>query len=102
MSSCAPRTRTIGDGAIVTPSSRTEASKSNLFLRAKCVSLYFSRSNLMPCVEAYARYRSCAVSRAIQFTAVDSLYVSRLTSSAKSIVDRRNSGRSSALSSGAL
>ncbi len=64
--------------------------------------MYLSRANLIPCVEAHCRHRLCAVSRAVQFSAVDSLYASRLMSSTKPIADSCCSGRFSASSSGVL
>jgi hypothetical protein len=54
------------------------------------------------CVEAQTRHQSCADSNTIQFAAVDSLYVSRLMSSAKPKADSRRSSWLSASSSSAL
>ena len=100
--SCSPRTRTTGDGAITLSSIRFKASRSKLLLWVKCMRVYFYEANRIPCVEAQTRHRSCADSRVVQFSAVDSLYVSRFMSPAKPRADKRKSGRLSASSSGAL
>jgi hypothetical protein len=72
-SSCSPRIRTTSDGDISLPFIRIGASRSKLLLRVKCVRVYFCRENRIPWVEAQARHRSCADSKVMQFTTVDSL-----------------------------
>src|SRR6516162_6789065 len=101
-SNCTPRIRTTDEGAIVLPCICSRAAKSKPRLRVKCVSLYLCGAKRIPCVEAHFRHRSCANSRAAQFSVVDLLYTRRLTSSAKPIADSRGLSWLSALSSSAL
>jgi hypothetical protein len=82
-SSCSPRIRTIGDGAITILGIRTGASRSKQLLWVKCARMYFCGANLILCVAVQAKHRPCADSRAVQFTAVNSLYVKRFMSFAK-------------------
>lgn len=56
------------------------ASRSNLLFRVNCVRVCFFGANHLPWVEAQARHRSCAGPKTVQFTAVDSLWVSRFMS----------------------
>ena len=56
----------------------------------------------MLCVEAHSRHCLCADSRAVQFSAVDWLYISKLMLSAKPRTNRRWPGWLSASSSSAL
>ena len=102
MSSCKPRIRTTSDGAIMLSPIRIEAPRSKMFLWVKCVRTYLFRANCIPCVEAQARHWLCASSSVVQFAAVDSLYVSKLMSSAKPKADSCRLGWLSASSSGAL
>jgi hypothetical protein len=60
----------MGGGAISLPFVRIGASRSKLLLLVKCVRMYFCEANRIQWVEAQARHRSCADSKAMQFTAV--------------------------------
>jgi hypothetical protein len=80
----------------------TRAVRSKPLLQAKWAKVYFCKANHIPCVEVHFRRLSCAASKAMQFTAVDLLYTSKLMSSANPKVDRYSSSRSSASSSSAL
>jgi hypothetical protein len=60
--------------------------------------VYLFAENCILYIRAQARHLLCPSSRDIQFSAVDVLYVSRLTLSAKPSGDRHESGRLSSSS----